>query len=289
MMPDFEETKARPLECACSTAHSLPHHVSDMKPHPKAKAESSRRTPKCALLFLIFLLKHAHAVDSVVTFNEIMYHPKGEDSEWIELHNQMSGDVDMLGWRMDGGVAYVVTNNTVNPSKGRLIIDSFTGKLDNAGETIRLHNNSDRLMDETSYSDGGSWPVAPDGSGVSLAKKHPDFASNEPENWTSSPGIGGTPGEVNFPKAGDIPVRTVQALATNTTFRFNESGEALPSDWAQSAHVGGNWQEGPGPLGFELRLSNDLTTALRPPSVNGVITHYFETEFDVEDVLVPQV
>ena len=37
--------------------------------------------------------------DSVVVFNEIMYHPEDADGiEWIELHNQMSVDVELSGW-----------------------------------------------------------------------------------------------------------------------------------------------------------------------------------------------
>jgi hypothetical protein len=41
-------------------------------------------------------LNSTAASDCVVTFNEVMYQPPGDDSrlEWIELHNQMSVDVD---------------------------------------------------------------------------------------------------------------------------------------------------------------------------------------------------
>src|SRR5258706_10447933 len=44
--------------------------------------------------------------DSVVVFNEIMYHPKTNEAqlEWIELQNQMSVDVDVSAWSLTGGI-----------------------------------------------------------------------------------------------------------------------------------------------------------------------------------------
>ena len=40
--------------------------------------------------------------DSVVVFNEIMYHPAVNEPglEWVELHNENSVDVDLSGWRL---------------------------------------------------------------------------------------------------------------------------------------------------------------------------------------------
>src|SRR5436190_4643066 len=44
------------------------------------------------------------AADSVITFNEIMYHPVKDDpsGEWIELYNQMSINMDISNWRITG-------------------------------------------------------------------------------------------------------------------------------------------------------------------------------------------
>ncbi|MGD0413708.1 MAG: lamin tail domain-containing protein [Verrucomicrobiota bacterium] len=46
--------------------------------------------------------------DSVVVFNEIMYHPgtNAAGGEWLELHNQMAVDVDLSGWSITNGVSY---------------------------------------------------------------------------------------------------------------------------------------------------------------------------------------
>jgi hypothetical protein len=40
-------------------------------------------------------------------------------------------------------------------------------------------------MDIIDYKDFDDWPIAPDGSGVSLAKRDPDSSSQSSENWTS--------------------------------------------------------------------------------------------------------
>ena len=67
-------------------------------------------------LLILALLLAASAViraagagaDSVVTFNEIMYHPLTNEPamEWVELYNQMTVDVDISGWRLDGGIHF---------------------------------------------------------------------------------------------------------------------------------------------------------------------------------------
>ena len=54
-----------------------------------------------ALLLAAFAATRVVAAgsDSVVTFNEVMYHPLTNETamEWVELYNQMSVDVDISG------------------------------------------------------------------------------------------------------------------------------------------------------------------------------------------------
>src|SRR5690349_1330711 len=71
-----------------------------------------------ALLLLLFTLTLGAATvraDSVVVFNEIMYHPaSGEPlNEWVELHNQNAVDVDLSGWRLNNGVDFTFPNGTL--------------------------------------------------------------------------------------------------------------------------------------------------------------------------------
>jgi hypothetical protein len=233
--------------------------------------------------------------DTVVVFNEIHYQPVGdtEENEWIELHNQMGIMTDVSRWRLGDGIDFTIPAKTIIPPGGYLVIAKtpkegqlgpFTGSLNNSGERLRLFNQSDRLMDDMTYGDGGRWPVAPDGSGVTLAKRDKNAASGPPENWTSSSQVGGTPGTTNFPDPDDVVLTTERVFEESGTWRVNESASDLGAAWASASHpVGGDWKEGSGPLGFEPRLTDTLGTTLTFPSLNDpyVITYYLESQFEV--------
>ena len=159
--------------------------------------------------------------DSVVVINEIMYHPRDGSPEWIELYNQMGTQVDLSGWSLAGAVEYTFPEGTILPAGLYLVVASpaegdpqglpvpvlgpFDGKLSNAGEEIRLINNSGRVMNRVRYDDRGDWPVAPDGSGVTLAKIDPTRESETPSNWTWSDRLDGTPKGPNFDDATPLP------------------------------------------------------------------------------------
>ena len=242
------------------------------------------------------------SADSVVTFNEIQYHPANqEDPEWIELVNQMAVDVDLSEWRIRGGTNFDFPDGTVIKAKSFLVIASdpvsveaggdeqvlgpWDGRLSNAGEALRLRNNSGRLMDEVRFEDRGEWPAGADGTGASLAKRHPNSASPYAENWVASSEIGGTPGKRNFVNAGDpVVLEDLPLLDWNADWRYNES-EDLPAGWEDSAHAqGGAWKSGAGPLGFDTSaLPVPIVTEVTQPAKNDprVVTHYFEREFEL--------
>ena len=114
-------------------------------------------------------------VDSVVVFNEIMYHPAdpAEAGEFVELHNQMGIDIDLSDWEITGGVNFTFADGTVIPGGGHLVVartpaliagslGPYSGALNNSGETLRLRDKNSRLMDEVSFGDSGVWPVSPE-------------------------------------------------------------------------------------------------------------------------------
>ncbi len=193
------------------------------------------------------LFAPAARAGSVVVFNEIMYHPATNEAalEWVELHNQMSVDVDLSGWRLAGGISYAFPSNSIIKGRGFLVValapdalksaagitqvsGPFSGRLSNAGEKLELRDLSQRLMDEISYGADGAWPAGADGSGGSLAKKHPNLASQPEENWTVSAEIGGTPGAANFPVAPPPP-----------SLVFNEASSALEAGfWIEIINPG---------------------------------------------------
>lgn len=216
-----------------------------------------------AAVAIIMASAIARAVDTVVVFNEIMYHPAEQESrlEWLELHNLLAVNVDLTGWRIAGGIDYRFAEGAVIEAGGYLVVavdppslkaatglahvlGPFTGRLDNAGETLQLISNSDRVMDEITYADSGDWPVAPDGSGASLAKRRPNTASAAPQNWTWSPLSGGTPGRENFPSRDTPPVRHKLIKALDT-WRYTDAGIDLGAAWRQlDYNEDSNWRTG---------------------------------------------
>lgn len=200
--------------------------------------------------------------DSVVVFNEIMYHPATNEAamEWVELHNQMSVPVDLSGWAIKGGIDYTFPEGTMMAGGAYLVVavspatlmaatgltnvlGPFTGRLANNGDQLNLRNNNNRLMDSVNYGVEGDWPVAPDGSGASLAKRDPDYASAPAESWTASALIGGTPGLRNFALQ---PFETVTTTpqAINGTWKFDASGTDLGAAWRQPSFNDTSWTSG---------------------------------------------
>ena len=201
--------------------------------------------------------------DSVVTFSEIMYNPVAADEggEWIELHNQMGINMDISGWRLDGGVEFDFVEGTVIPGNEYLVIAAdpeaftkatgisalgpFTGRLANDGEELHLINNSDRFLDILDYRDGGNWPVGADGTGATLAKRYLHVATGPSENWVASREIGGTPGSVNFPAA-TFNVVSDTAISWGDEWQFNAAGNDLGNDWTSLNYDASQWQTGSG-------------------------------------------
>ena len=235
--------------------------------------------------------------DSVVVFNEIMYHPATNEPalEWIEFHNQNSINVDLSGWRMTEGIDYTFPNGTTIRAGGYLVVaiapetlaaqtgitnvvGPFTGRLSNNGEKLELRNLANRLMDSVSYAADGSWPAGADGSGVSLAKKAPNLASKPAASWTVSAQIGGDPGSANF-SSSILTGGKTNYLGLASTWRFNDTGTDLGSAWRDPAYNDSSWPSGPGLFFVEdAALPGPKSTPLIP----GRPTYYFRTTFSFD-------
>jgi len=223
---------------------------------------------------IICLFAFTCFADSVVVFNEIMYHPAGNEAqmEWLELHNQMAVDVDVSDWSLVGGVDYTFPVGSIIPGDGYLVVavspstvealtgltniyGPFSGRLSNAGENLELRDNSDRIMDKLSYKDSGIWPVAADGSGASLSKIHPDVASSHAQNWAASSEINGSPGAENFSVISVIPEKLV----------FNEIMPASGTGfWLEVVNPGAeNLQLN----GVRIRCSSETNDYIFPPAI----------------------
>ena len=190
----------------------------------------------------------------MLVFNELQYHPPDEttQTEWVELRSLHGVNVDISGWRIEGGIDFTFPAGTIVNGGGYVVVAAapgqipgalgpWIGKLDNGGETLRLVNRNGRVMDALSYSDAGDWPPAPDGTGPTLARRNPSAASG-PSAWTASTQAGGTPGEQNFYE-GAVSTRTIVA-AIGDTWKYEDSGNAVPAGWQLVGFNDTSWKSG---------------------------------------------
>ena len=167
--------------------------------------------------------ENASPVSGPLVITELMYHPKDDNVEFIEIKNIGSVPVDLLGteisgidYRFDapesnlvaGGILLVVKDdpanfrNNYNVPEEVKIYGPFLGSLDNGGERIRIRitepstiNDEPDLkvsIDIAEYSDRDPWPISADGFGDSLHRKYPIRYAGDPRNWKAaapSPGI----------------------------------------------------------------------------------------------------
>ncbi len=177
----------------------------------------------CLRPILIFSLFFSGAYASAdVVINEILYHPKSDDSneEFIELFNTSSDAVDLSGWAFTRGITFIFPDGSIIPGKGFLVVarepkrfaevygdgsasvvGGYVGQLSNAGERITLTDSEGRVRDDVDYSDESPWNPDADGSGRSLECIDPTAPNDDFRNWVPS-AVGsdsrkGTPGRLN--------------------------------------------------------------------------------------------
>lgn len=144
---------------------------------------------------------------SSLLITELHYNPPtfmnadGEEFEFLELHNRATNTLD-LGGLSFSGINFTFTNETLlgpgaflvlvrNPSlfnarfPGAPWHGVFSGKLDNAGETIALRSGAATVLSVT-FDDVLPWPLQADGSGLSLQRVNAAPNANAPNNWTAA-------------------------------------------------------------------------------------------------------
>lgn len=211
---------------------------------------------KHSVLALLASSLVAVAADSVVVFNELQYHPANEatQTEWVEIRNMHGVDVDISGWRIEGGIDFTFPEGTRIAGGAFIVVAKvpgqipgamgpFTGILDNGGEELRLVNRSDRAMDVLSYSDDGDWATGADGSGATLSRRNGLMANGDPGAWAASNELGGTPGAVNFLDPAATPKLSTPVLI-NAPWKYDATGVAPAGTWKDAAFNDSAWPQG---------------------------------------------
>ena len=185
-----------------------------------------------------------------LVISEIMYRPAvtttleqeagfgRNDFEFLELHNVGSKNISIgqleftEGIRFDfstssievipaGGYAVIVRNPeafAVRHGEGATVLGTYSGRLSNDGETIRLASGGVDLIEFT-YND--TWYRESDGEGKSLVLANENAVPadwNAIDSWTSSSQDGGTPSAEN----GAVPLGITYADWAETQFNAEE-------------------------------------------------------------------
>ena len=188
-------------------------------------------------------------LDSTVVFNEIMFQPAGVDQvEWIELHNQMAVDMDLSGWRIDGGVKFDFPEGAIIPGQGfavvasdptkltltdpALLLGPFSGRLNNGGEELRLLNNIDSFVtrpNNDAVLPESYWSFDIQGQGGVIANPNPPTMSGADQ----STGLGNIWNQIN--------VSGHRGVSENPVFSnlVNQTGNLTPVEFSIQGTVSG--------------------------------------------------
>jgi hypothetical protein len=177
---------------------------------------------------------------SKLLVTEVMYHPPdigltdGDEFEFIELKNTGTNSLSLTGLRFTG-INFTFTNGTtLGPGQffvlarnaaqfavkypGVAVNGVYSGRQDNAGETITLSHPLGAEVLSVTYGVLAPWPVAPDEFDFSLVpmnpNANPDF--DNPANWRASTMPGGSPGA-------DDPSSTLPPVLINEVLTHSET------------------------------------------------------------------
>jgi hypothetical protein len=219
---------------------------------------------------------------SSLLFTEIMYNPPGvgatpgEEFEFIELKNAGTNILD-LGGASFSGINFTFTNGTrLAPGQflllgrnattfgarypGRILNGIYSGRLDNAGETITLLHALGTEIISVDYKDGGKWPIMADGFGFSLVPKNPNANPNpdSPFNWRGSTNPGGSPGE-------DDPAPVVAGIVVNEALTHTDLPVMdfieLHNPTGADVNIGGWFLTDDGKTPMKFRIPDNTTIA----------------------------
>ena len=152
-----------------------------------------------------------------VVISEMMYEPPGgsayAEAEYIELFNPGSLPMDLSGASFSAGIVFTFPSPFFLQAKARAVIcrnpalfksrygavpglvpGSYSGALNNGGESVILGAFNGTLLAQIKYGIDGGWPVRPAGNGGSLEIIDPAGDSGAASNWRASTEYLGSPG-----------------------------------------------------------------------------------------------
>lgn len=253
------------------------------------------------------------ALSEQVVISEIMYHPRGNQPEYIEVYNQTTTPLDIASWKLTDAVSYQFPDfDPAHPERSFLkplerivlagadqaatrsaygipanvrVFGPWQGNLGDAGERITLRDKNGLTVCTVEYNDRGKWPAAADGAGHSLVLKSANRSIDDWRNWTVSRRPGGSPGTEPV-TAAETPMASPEITSSSgitivdygDTWKYHDQNTDLGTAWRSPSYDDSGWPEGPGLLGFE-------TAPLPPPGIRtalnsaGQVTFYLRKKF----------
>jgi hypothetical protein len=175
---------------------------------------------------------------------EVMYNPPGagmipgDEFEFLELQNTGTNVLDLGGLHFSAGLTFSFPDGTqlapgafavlarnagafASRYPGVQLTGLFTGRLDNAGETLTLAYPTGGRLFSLSYDDDAPWPATADGFGFSLVPRQPGLtaAPDDGTRWRASTSPGGSPG------AADSPAPASPAVVVNEVLPHTDPPE----------------------------------------------------------------
>jgi hypothetical protein len=152
-----------------------------------------------------------------VIINEVLFNPRPNGADFVELFNRTSKYINLKGWSLSGEVI-TEENDILAPNSYRAFTSSivatetgypgsFGGPIseirmpslpDDEG-TVTLSDPAKNLIDQFSYNEQMHSPIVGDPEGVSLERISSEISTTDQNNWHSANGSAGfaTPGRVN--------------------------------------------------------------------------------------------
>jgi len=171
--------------------------------------------------------ENAYPLVGPIVISEIQYHPSGNSSEFIELHNGGNTPVDIGGWQLGNGIDFTFPDGTtIQPGAYLIVVPTdagefrqlynlptsvgvvgpYLGTLANDGDIIELSRPAvldagvpgpapTLLVDRVAYGTSSPWVSSPDGTGPSLARSGQSLYGDDAANWVADSGTAaGSPG-----------------------------------------------------------------------------------------------
>ena len=150
--------------------------------------------------------------------SEIHYHPiedsvvDEQDYEFVELHNNTAGPINLTGFSFTKGILYKFPAGTVLHAGEYLVLcavprefkkrygfdafDDYDGKLENSGDKLTVRDAFGTTIFSVAFDDSAPWPESPDDLGYSLVPMQLNSVADPDDSiyWTASAQVHGSPG-----------------------------------------------------------------------------------------------